>query len=558
LLFLLFGEDAFAEIRGIPLRVDSRPASSFDFACAIFLYMRTYNAHAFVLASIDRFLLELLLDEASETRLAAVHIVLALVPHAAFAGTPSLPRGKLFVGDIDFDPTPETPEMLAAGLRILNFLLANRERAVARIAADRVTPSHCIGTYFLRLIAGLARATAFPVADQLVEVARRLVPGRHGFDETVSVWLFSILNGLGVAGEFVPAAFPAFQEPVENGASLVRVLEEFAPHVARIDATDFFAWGFLRFVAFSGHCEILARFDLLRVFLKKFVRDQPERARVFISEHLRWCTDTSFSATLVIVECLGEQVPILQYLLKALTLPQAFTVNELVCRTFAGTTECEGVGIVQIAGLLNSPALEADGRACVWRWLAGHPPEPRAFLAVYRAKRDEEALAEFLIGLNNPDCTQRLLEAARSDVGAFAKSWKYLREVADVFEPNFARSVLALEFRGNWADVAEYAKELFAREGADEATLLRPLVEAVHTRVEFIAEIAGEGGEVTRADVEALISALRVAAEVPQCRERLGHAIARLAATAERVRPADHADEDAVAALKCLAAQFVQ
>jgi hypothetical protein len=266
---------------------------------------------------------------------------------------------------------------------------------------------------------------------------------------------------------------------------------------------------------------------------------------------------TSFSATLVVIEFLETQMPVLPYLLPALGQPQAFSLNEAVCRTFAATTECEGVSVIQIAGLLNSPVLEADGRACVWRWLAGHPPEPREFLAVYRAKRDEEALAEFLLGLKSADCTQRLLEAARSDAGAFAKAWEYLRETADVFEANFARSVLALEFGKHWAAVAEYTRMLLETEGADETALLRPLVEKVKARIEFVSDIADEGGEVTLADVEGLIAALRVAAEVPQCREGIAQAIARLTATAEKLSSAEDADAEAVAALKGLIAQIV-
>jgi ubiquitin C-terminal hydrolase len=558
LLFLLLGDSAFAEIRSAGLRVDSRPASSYDFACAVLLHVLTCDARAFVLAAIDRFLLDLLLDESSETRLAAVHIVLAIAPHAAFAGTASLPRGKVLPADVDFDARAETADATAAAGAVLRFLLANRAPAVARIAADRATPSHCIGTQFLRLLAGLAEATRTPVTGALVGIARELVPVRRPFDETVSVCLIALLDRVGAAGEFVRAAFPPFAERVDDGAAVVQVLEVFAPHIAQLDADDALAWNFLSFVAFSGHAQVLRRFDCVCRFLEKFVRDCPQSADAFLRGHLAWSARTNFSATLAVAGFLGARMPVLPHLLPALARPQALPLSEIVRRTFAATTECDGVDAEKIAGLLNAPALDAGARACVWRWLAAHPPAPRAFLAVYRARCDEEALAEFLLGLRSADCTQRLLEAAMSDAGAFARAWPHLRGVADVFEANFARAVLALEFGEHWRAVAEYARALLGREGADAAALLRPLVGKVRARVEFVAEIADEGDAVTRADVEALVAALRVAAEVPQCKERIGHAIARLAAVLEKVRPAEEADADAVAALKTLTEQIVQ
>jgi hypothetical protein len=86
--------------------------------------------------------------------------------------------------------------------------------------------------------------------------------------------------------------------------------------------------------------------------------------------------------------------------------------------------------------LLSSPALESDGRHCFWQSGATHPPDSAAFLNVYRSKGDEGALADFLLVLNNPECAQRLFEAARGNADASETAYAFLMEqtIMDLFE----------------------------------------------------------------------------------------------------------------------------
>jgi hypothetical protein len=143
-----------------------------------------------------------------------------------------------------------------------------------------------------------------------------------------------------------------------------------------------------------------------------------------------------------------------------------------------------------------------------------------------------------------------LLEAARSDAGAFERSWSFLRSCAeaDVFEEHFARSVLSLNFAGHCRTIAVYVSELVARDGADVEAVLRPLVEGVRVRAEFVAQIAEDGGAVRAGDVEQLVAAISVAREVPEGWRRVAPVVERIVRDVGEIRP--EADADAVEVAK--------
>jgi hypothetical protein len=214
----------------------------------------------------------------------------------------------------------------------------------------------------------------------------------------------------------------------------------------------------------------------------------------------------------------------------SLSQKQFFSQNELVCRTFDLTVDDEMVDAIGLVALLNSPALEKEGRAHVWKWLRAHPPDFAAFSGMYRWKGDEAELAEFLLVKKEREAKQRLLEAAQSDVVAFAVSYEFLKEIAEseIFEMDFACFVLSLDFKDRSDAIVAYLGELFGKEGVERERVVKPLVHKMKMRLRFVSDLLDDGGPVKSEDIRPLLGGLKVVQNVAGLSEHLAEEIARL------------------------------
>jgi hypothetical protein len=165
----------------------------------------------------------------------------------------------------------------------------------------------------------------------------------------------------------------------------------------------------------------------------------------------------------------------------------------------------------------------------------------------------------FLLGVDGNNCIQRLLEAARSDAGAFERAWRFLSQTAEaeLFEDNFARAVLSLDFRHHCEAISQYLADLFARKGTDAEALLRPLMDSIRLRAEFLAGIVDDGEPVRTADVGPMVAALTVAGALREGRERAAAAVQRLVGRTGEIQAADEGDAAEVSKFTSLLQEIV-
>jgi hypothetical protein len=529
LLFFFFGNEAFQQIRVL------RPASTFDYACCIVNLLQVHALEAFVEQNIDKFLIDLLFDENRETRLVGGYLILYFVPHLQFSGFPTFPKGKLLKEDLFLTWQESDEKLIERAKRFLMFLLDNTEQIISRINNDKTTPFHSLGSPYFRILDTLARITDTDIVGTLLHIADETLSSKQDFDQTICVHLMQILGRRKVelSAQFVQDRFPTFSMKPDDPVSVLPILESFEPFLAQIEPSPFVVCNFLRYVAFVIPRDRASALRVIEPYLIHFSQVQPTAVEHFVTQHLAVIAWQGFSALLIILEALGKRIPILEHILAALNSGQYFSQNELVCRAFTASTECNEIDPLTFVALLNSPALESDGRRHVWMWLRQRPPEFAAFSAAYGWRGDELGLAEFLFVKRDRAAKQRLLKAAQSDVRAFAVSYEFLKEIAEreIFESNFVSSVWSLDFQDQSEMIVRYLPELFEREGVEQDKAVKPLIDRM--RMKFVGDLLGDGAEVSEEDVRPLTGGLSVVRQIPVCPRSLAEDIAAIRKTGD-------------------------
>jgi hypothetical protein len=490
--------------------------------------------------NIDKFLIDLLFHENTETRLVGSYLILYFVTHLQFSGFPAFPKGRLLKEDLLLTWRESDDQMIERAKRFLTFLLDNTEQIISRINNDQTTHSHSIGWPYLTILDTLARITDTDIAETLLHIADETLSSKQDFDQTICAHLMQVLGKrkIELSAQFVQDRFPTFSVKPDDPVSILPILESFEPYLAQLEPSPFVVCNFLRHVVFMIPRDRTSALRVIEPYLIRFSQVQSTTLELFLREHLALVGWQGFSALLIILKALGKRMPILEHLLAALNSGQYFSQNELVCRAFAASTECNEIDPLRFVALLNSPALKSDGRRHVWMWLRERPPEFAAFNAVYRWRGDELELAEFLLVKRDPAAKQRLLEAAQSDARAFAVSYEFLKEIAqpEIFESTFVSSVLSLDFQDQSEMIVRYLRELFKRGEIERDKVVEPLVDRMRMRLKFVGDLLDDGAEVRVEDVRPLIGGLSVVRQIPVCARSLAEEIAAVREKGEAVK----------------------
>jgi hypothetical protein len=188
-------------------------------------------------------------------------------------------------------------------------------------------------------------------------------------------------------------------------------------------------------------------------------------------------------------------------------------VTELVCKTFEHSLPVD-VDILPFLSLLNSASIEKAARILIWNLLKSRPPSISAFSRVFARKDDQVELVDFLLVTAEPQAKNLLLEAAQTNIVAFARGYEFLERVAEseMCEQTFANSVLTLDIGEQSAVVVLYLRKLFER--MERARIVRPMVERIKTGIDFLNDLLADVEVVIGEDVRPLFGGLTVVKEL--------------------------------------------
>jgi hypothetical protein len=520
LLFRVAQQAAFGYLKSFHYRVENRSVTAFDFAVLICHLIVVHGFVDLFFSSPEMWLMELLLDENPGARIATYYAVVALVRHESLFPLPPFPHSSLAPGGFDFAPWPEAPETIGAAQQLLGFLLANRNPVVdcIRRRGEQGNSACC----YFQLMARLAVVANRSVRDEFVELATAVAAVSSPLSGNFRFLLdLLIQQGVELPGDLLNHIFSAFDPSPEGAIATLPLLRNFESHIKGITFSESVIHSFLVGIAFPSDPRILNEYSVVLTYLTHFAQTRPEYVVAFVNQWLEWCCKAFLTSVVVVLEAANAKLPLLQHLTSAVGQRHFFPITELVCRALAVASEPSEADALALVPLLNVPAIERSARDLIWNLLSANPPPFEDFAAVYTCKQNQVDLTRFLLLLGNPEVKNLLLEAAQTDIKAFALSFKYLKEIAEaeIIDLKCVGAIICLDLGEECELVIDYLNYVFDKTSEAKERVLRPLVEKLRMKVQFLTRLLDDGAEVMAADVNELLGCLSVIERIGECRE---------------------------------------
>ncbi|OHS93051.1 hypothetical protein TRFO_12061 [Tritrichomonas foetus] len=565
LLFDLFEEDAFQIINSCHFMIDQRSCNNFDLICSISYLIHRQHKTQFFLRHIDKWLIQMLIDDIPECRVSAEHAASFLVPHKTFMNLPQFPPHDYYpqlgltnmeVIDLNNDESHpnatvhnttnnsliDSKTMLKNAEIILKFLITNAEVFIHKINQT----NDCIGYQWIDLVDKLSEITNIDISDNLIYIVKELIPYKKLYDENLGRLYIAIRrNGNEkIDPNLVLDFFPqSFEMSIRQGQKITssRILSFFEAmndsiDILQNDIPDSFITDFMKTFCFPRNPVLISHYQILASYLWRFSIRKPEIVYQCIYDNLHRFASTYLSGVLVALEAMPhKKLPLLDYLWNACNSKQLFSMNEVVFRTFKSNAGCVD-DIYPLISLLNSPNLLNDGRYYIWSLIYFVNPPFEQFIDVYKWKGDWAYLAKYVAQCNYDSSNETILdqikqiavEASQKSLEAFdylfdilykfdCQTFTSFNFINLIFERVFERPKIIIKYIQFFNE--KNILNLNNPTNLTEDSLLKHLISMLKTKVEFIENLVKDHNGVNPNDIKPIAGTFEVLSVFPNLRE---------------------------------------